>query len=734
MQNPARKIALLSKLDLSALNLLRVAVALTFSFWINTSFSAQPPAEALNRLNAGQPVDLIVEYEATSIEQQAAKMRQGNKRHIDDDTILAFKAGLYKTLKNGVDLAAAHPDLEQLADYSHLPMSFKRFHSLAALNSLLARPEIKAVYLNDPLHKVLAQSLPLINQPAVAAVGETGLGSTVAVIDDGIDYTNAAFGSCTAPGIPAGCHVSTSLLFGTGTTDNTHGTNVSAIVLGVAPGSQIAMLNAFSGTSAFTSDIISAINWTISNQSTYNIVAINMSLGDGTKNTAPCQTGNAFYTPVTNALSAGITVVAAAGNDAYTNGLNKPACTPGVISVGAVYDSNLSNQGYPNGVTWGNNLCTDLTTAADKITCFSDSASFLTMLAPGALITAAGITDGGTSQATPHVAGAVAVLRSAFPAESLTQTQTRMTSSGTMITDPRNGITKPRLNLLEAARPANDAFINRVALSGNSASASGTSLLATKETGEPNHAGNAGGHSVWWKWTATSAGQLSVNTHGSGFDTLLAAYTGTGVSALTPIASNDNDGTSGGASSILLQVQPGTEYELAVDGSNGVAGNAILNLSLNTNAAASLSVNITGSPTDTVGTASPYTITITNAGPQTATNVVVTVTLPAGSSLVLTPAGCTANVTTLTCSVGTIVNGGSVQLPLQLMWNTGVTVGTISAVVASDLPNPAPSGSTSKLQIAVSNGNDNSDVPTLPEWGLIMLAMLLMGTAARVQR
>jgi uncharacterized repeat protein (TIGR01451 family) len=288
--------------------------------------------------------------------------------------------------------------------------------------------------------------------------------------------------------------------------------------------------------------------------------------------------------------------------------------------------------------------------------------------------------------------------------------------------------------LLEAARPANDAFINRVALSGNSASASGTSLLATKETGEPNHAGNAGGHSVWWKWTATSAGQLSVNTHGSGFDTLLAAYTGTGVSALTPIASNDNDGTSGGASSILLQVQPGTEYELAVDGSNGVAGNAILNLSLNTNAAASLSVNITGSPTDTVGTASPYTITITNAGPQTATNVVVTVTLPAGSSLVLTPAGCTANVTTLTCSVGTIVNGGSVQLPLQLMWNTGVTVGTISAVVASDLPNPAPSGSTSKLQIAVSNGNDNSDVPTLPEWGLIMLAMLLMGTAARVQR
>ncbi len=731
MRNPARKIASLSKLGFSALSLFRVAVALTFTFWINAAFSAQPPTDALNRLNAGQPVDLIVEYEAASIEQQAAKMRQANKQHIDDDTILAFKAGLYQTLKNGVDLAAAHPDLEPLADYSHLPMSFKRFHSLAALNSLLARPEIKAVYLNGQAHKVLTQSLPLINQPAVAAVGETGLGTTVAVIDDGIDYTNAAFGSCTAPGVPAGCHVSASLLFGTGTTDNTHGTNVSAIVLGVAPGSQIAMLNAFSGTSAYFSDIISAINWAISNKSTYNIVAINMSLGDGSKNTTPCSTG-AFSTPVTNSVKAGITVVTAAGNDAYTNALGSPACTPGVISVGAVYDSNLSNQGYPGGVNWG--ICTDTTTAADKITCFSDSASFLTMLAPGALITAAGITMGGTSQASPHVAGAVAVLRSAFPTESLTQTQTRLTSSGTMITDSRNGIAKPRLNLLEAARPANDDFINRFTLSGNTASANGTSLLATKETGEPNHAGNSGGHSVWWKWTATAAGQLSLDTHGSGFDTLLAAYTGSSVSALTPIAANDNDGTPGGTSSILLQVLPGTEYEIAVDGANGVAGNAILNLSLNTNAAAALSVNITGSAIDTAGTASPYTVTITNAGPQTATNVVVTVTLPAGSSLVLTPSGCSASGTTLTCNVGTIANGGSVQLPLQLDWNSSVTVGTLSAGVTSDLPNPVPSNSSSNLQIAVSIGNDNSDVPTLPEWGLIMLAMLLMGTAARVQQ
>ena len=242
------------------------AVLLLSCLWIDAAYSAQPPAQALSRLNAGQPVDLIVEYDAAAIEQQAATMRQHNKRHIDDDSILSFKAGRYKTLKDGVDRAVARPDIETLAEYSHLPMSFKRFRSLAALNALLARPEVTAVFWNEALHPVLAQSLPLINQPAVAAAGETGAGSTVAVIDDGIDYTKAAFGSCSAPGVPASCHVVVSMLAGsaTGSTDSTHGTNVSAIVLGVAPGSQIAMLNAFSGTSALTSDIISAINWAIS--------------------------------------------------------------------------------------------------------------------------------------------------------------------------------------------------------------------------------------------------------------------------------------------------------------------------------------------------------------------------------------------------------------------------------------------------------------------------------------
>jgi subtilisin family serine protease len=110
--------------------------------------------------------------------------------------------------------------------------------------------------------------------------------------------------------------------------------------------------------------------------------------------------------------------------------------------VGAVYDANVGRRAWT--------ACTDDTTAADKVTCFSNSASFLTMLAPGALITAAGSTYGGTSQAAPHVAGAAAVLRAAFPGETLNQTVNRMTANGIQVTDQRNGIQKPRLNLLAA--------------------------------------------------------------------------------------------------------------------------------------------------------------------------------------------------------------------------------------------------------------------------------------------
>ena len=691
------------------------------------SAAAIVPANAVNRLQAGQAVDVIVEYESSAVEQEAGKRRKLAPGHRDDASILAYKAVQYRILKQQVDSALRFPEIQDKKDYSHLPMSFKHVQSLAALNSLASRPGIKALYEDGKAHHVLAQSLPLVNQPTVAAVGERGNGTTVAVIDDGIDYTGAAFGSCTAPGIPAACHVVASLQFGTGSTNTGHGTNVAAIVLGIAPDTRIAMLDAFSGTSANFSDILSALNWAIANRVANNIVAVNMSLGDGSLNTAPCASGNPFATPLTNVINAGMSVVASAGNETYTNGLGKPACTPGVVSVGAVYDANIG------AINWGSTLCSDATTAADKVTCFSDSASFLTMLAPGALITAAGFTMGGTSQASPHVAGALAVLRSTFPAETLVHAQTRLINSGTPVTDARNGVVKPRLNLLEAARPANDAYANRVLLSGSTGTTSGTSMLATRETGESNHAGNSGGASVWWKWTAPAGGQVSLNTHGSGFDSLLGVYTGTGVSALLQIAANDNDGSSGNTSGLLFQAQAGTEYEIAIDGFNAAAGDAVLNWSLNTAAAANLSLNLAGPGNVSPASTATYTLTITNAGPQTATNVVATLTLPGGTGFVAGPAGCSATGATVTCNSGDIASSGSAILSIQLLWGDGVTIETLAASVSSDVPDPVAANGVATIQVAIIDNNEN-DVPVLPWWGQLLLASILGGMAIVARR
>jgi hypothetical protein len=117
-----------------------------------------------------------------------------------------------------------------------------------------------------------------------------------------------------------------------------------------------------------------------------------------------------------------------------------------------------------------------------------------------------------------------------------------------------------------AAAPApNDAFANRILLTGPTASASGSNKVASKEPGEPDHAGNVGGKSLWWTWTAPSDGDLILHTDGSDFDTLLAVYTGSTVGALSPAADNDDHGVLV-TSRVRFEVVAGTTYQIAVDG------------------------------------------------------------------------------------------------------------------------------------------------------------------------
>ena len=134
------------------------------------------------------------------------------------------------------------------------------------------------------------------------------------------------------------------------------------------------------------------------------------------------------------------------------------------------------------------------------------------------------------------------------------------------------------VNLHLRQPPGNDRFGQATTLSGSTDGRSAdSSVLATKETGEPTHAGSAGGSSVWYRWRAPRTGPVTITTLGSSFDTLLGVYTGPNVNALSAVASSDNTGRTL-QSKVDFNATTGSVYMVAVDGKAGAAGRVQLAL------------------------------------------------------------------------------------------------------------------------------------------------------------
>jgi len=126
-----------------------------------------------------------------------------------------------------------------------------------------------------------------------------------------------------------------------------------------------------------------------------------------------------------------------------------------------------------------------------------------------------------------------------------------------------------------AAAPGNDAFANPSSLSGRFGVVSGSTTDASKEPGEPDHAGVLGNKSVWYRWTAPAAGRVVFQTavgEGPLFDSLLAVYRGDSVDALTTVASNDDVDPLWWASRLSFDADAGATYQIAVDGVAGKSG------------------------------------------------------------------------------------------------------------------------------------------------------------------
>jgi hypothetical protein len=101
---------------------------------------------------------------------------------------------------------------------------------------------------------------------------------------------------------------------------------------------------------------------------------------------------------------------------------------------------------------------------------------------------------------------------------------------------------------------------------------------ATRETGEPEHAGNEGGGSVWWAFTAPYDGLLNVRTANTRIDTVMGAYVGTRVNRLRLVTSNDDDPAlaeledNPGYSRITQALKKGMTLMVAADGFGDMRG------------------------------------------------------------------------------------------------------------------------------------------------------------------
>jgi Tol biopolymer transport system component len=124
-----------------------------------------------------------------------------------------------------------------------------------------------------------------------------------------------------------------------------------------------------------------------------------------------------------------------------------------------------------------------------------------------------------------------------------------------------------------AAAPANDNRANALditPLGVNAGTTTASTLEATKEAGEADHAGDQGGASVWFRWTPGFTGTAFVDTSGSAIDTLLDIYTPLLGTQTRPVNDDADDTTT--TSRVCFHVDAGTPFDFAVDGYAGETG------------------------------------------------------------------------------------------------------------------------------------------------------------------
>ncbi len=266
----------------------------------------------------------------------------------------------------------------------------------AAVRRLLAAPGVTSVQEDVPVPPTLLQSVPLIKADQAWALGFSGTGQVVAVLDSGVSKTHPmltgkvvseACYSSTVAGqstslCPGGAAASTAANSGVNCPTNVygcdHGTHVASIAVGnasnikgVARDAKLIAIKVFSRFDspsscgslpapcilAYYSDITKGLERVYTLRKAFKIASANMSIGGGAYSTACDKQLPATTAIIKKLRTAKIASVIASGNSGYNGFVGAPGCIAAAVTVGS-------------------------TTKSDTLSSFSNQAKLVDLLAP----------------------------------------------------------------------------------------------------------------------------------------------------------------------------------------------------------------------------------------------------------------------------------------------------------------------------------------------------------------
>ncbi len=449
--------------------MLTLVLALLLSLSIG-SFSAQDAAlDGFDPFTGTTDVDTL----------RALAARDGDVRLIvelapsviDSSSEVSRQASINAAQNTVLGAMAAH-SVSGIWQYKYTPL-LAITTDAAGVAALAAMPQVARLHfdaLSRPTMDTSTTQIGVSGTGGAWEMGYEGTGWAVAVLDTGVDKTHPALnviseacystndaGEGSSSACPGGVEESTAVDSGLPCDLNIigcdHGTHVAGTIAstdttytGVARKGDIIAVQVFSEfqsaiycagypnnecTLTWNTDQIKGLERVYELRTTYDIASANMSLGGGQNFTA-CDSDN--RKPIIDDLrAAGIATVIASGNSSFTDSVGTPACISSAITVGAVDDS-------------------------DIVASFSNGSDLVDLMAPGVNImsTLPGTGFGsknGTSMATPHVAGAWALMREADPTATVDEIEAALESTGVTITDTRGGASNrqtPRIQVNDA--------------------------------------------------------------------------------------------------------------------------------------------------------------------------------------------------------------------------------------------------------------------------------------------